>query len=315
MHRKHKLLWLAPLALYSLDAQAWGLFTHIYFAQSLLWAMPLLDPKLQRAIRRFPELVMAGACLPDLAIVSPAFRYTHQWENCQHLLQSATSDEETAIAIGYASHLYIDVIAHNHFVPAHEAMWLQHGMLTHIAVEWAMDGHLGPLVDTSPHQLLSTHSDVLVRFLAPRFKCSEQRATIAIQSLAKADRLLRALRLPQMIYFAMRLLKRRAFSHFVYYIAKTQVAMAEIGNVFSGERPSWEPELNHLTQEQMIIWRKQCLHQLNLLHPQPIIYYTPDNARIYQKKGYQRKDSLVINVLVNPAIKPPISAPATTSVG
>jgi len=138
----HKLFWLLPFASYSIEANAWGLVTHLYFAQSLLWAMPLLDPRLQRAIKRFPELVMAGACLPDLAIVSPAFRHTHHWENAHHLLLSADSDEETAIAIGYASHLYVDVIAHNHFVPAHEAMWLENTMLTHIAVEWAMDAHL-----------------------------------------------------------------------------------------------------------------------------------------------------------------------------
>ncbi|MBL8505647.1 MAG: hypothetical protein JNJ51_04730, partial [Methylobacillus glycogenes] len=56
-----KLLWLTPLLSFSLDAQAWGLVTHVYFAHSLLWAMPLLDPRLQSAIRRFPQLVMAGA--------------------------------------------------------------------------------------------------------------------------------------------------------------------------------------------------------------------------------------------------------------
>ena len=62
-------LWL-PLCLYPVDANAWGLVTHVYFAHSLLWAMPLLDPRLQRVIKKFPELVMAGACIPDLAVVS-----------------------------------------------------------------------------------------------------------------------------------------------------------------------------------------------------------------------------------------------------
>ena len=74
--------------------------------------MPLLDPRLQRAIKSFPELVMAGACLPDLAIVSHRYRHTHLWENAHQLMLTAHSDEELAIAIGYASHLYVDVIAH-----------------------------------------------------------------------------------------------------------------------------------------------------------------------------------------------------------
>lgn len=79
--------------------------------------MPLLDPRLQKAIKRFPELVMAGACLPDLAVVCQRFRHTHQWENAHHLLLNAKNDAEIAIAVGYASHLYVDVIAHHHFDP------------------------------------------------------------------------------------------------------------------------------------------------------------------------------------------------------
>ncbi|MDP3088616.1 MAG: hypothetical protein Q8M99_10580 [Methylotenera sp.] len=95
-----KYYWWIPFFLYSMDAYAWGLVTHLYFAQSLLWAMPLLDPRLQKVIKRLPELVMAGACLPDLAVVSRRYRYTHLWENAHQLMLVARSDEELAIAIG-----------------------------------------------------------------------------------------------------------------------------------------------------------------------------------------------------------------------
>lgn len=269
----HKLFWLLPFAFYSVEANAWGLVTHLYFAQSLLWAMPLLDPRLQRAIKRFPELVMAGACLPDLAIVSPVFRHTHHWENAHHLLLSADSDEETAIAIGYASHLYVDVIAHNHFVPAHEAMWLENTMLTHIAVEWAMDAHLAPLLETTPGRLLHEHHEVLSQCIAPRFRCSEKRASAALQRLARADNLLRFAHIPGLIYRSMRLLDSRVFRHFIYYIAKTQMAIAHIGVVLQGTRPQWEPELNHLNEDEMASWRRECLQQLHLQHPAPIDYF------------------------------------------
>ena len=288
-----------------MDAQAWGLVTHLYFAQSLLWAMPLLDPRLQRVIKRFPELVMAGACLPDLAIVSPAFRHTHHWENSQHLLLTANSDEETAIAIGYASHLYVDVIAHNHFVPAHEAMWLENTMLTHIAVEWAMDAHLAPLLETTPGRLLSTHREVLGQFIAPRFKCSEARADLALRRLAFWDNVLRFFRIPGLIYRSMRLLDSRVFKHFVYYIAKTQTAIADIGMVLQGDQPQWEPELNHLNEAQMAIWRRECLKHLHLLHPAPIEYFAESFELYYMEDT--RKDKT--------AIKPPIKAPASTSLG
>jgi hypothetical protein len=272
----HKLLWLLPLALQSSDANAWGLMTHLYFAHSLLWAMPLLDPRLQAIIKRFPELVMAGSCLPDLAIVSPAFRHTHQWENAHYLLLSAQNDEETAIAIGYASHLYVDVIAHNHFVPAHEAMWVENEIATHIACEWAMDAHLTPIMDTSPGHLLTKHHDTLSNFIAPRFRCSPARASKALKHLAFWDNVLRFFKIPHVIYHSAKLADRRVFKHFAYYIAKTQTAMADIGIVLQGSQPDWEPELNHLSVAEMVMWRRECVNHLDLLHPLPINYFTKE---------------------------------------
>lgn len=263
--------------------------------------MPLLDPRLQQAIRRFPELVMAGSCLPDLALISPAFRHTHLWENSQHLLLTANTDEETAIAIGYTSHLYVDVIAHNHFVPAHEAMWLQNSMLTHIASEWAMDAHLTPLLKTSPGQLLETHRVVLAEFMAPRFRCPESHAHNALQRLAFWDNVLRFFRVPHLIYRSVRLLDSRVFKHFTYYIAKTQMAIVDIGMVLEGDRPVFEPELNHLNAEQMQDRRNECLHHLKLQRSVPVEYFSTEFT------AYIANDSA--------AISPPIRAPASTSLG
>ena len=74
MHFTRKFIWAIPLSFYALDANAWGLYTHIYFSQYVLLAIPLLGDKtclskMQQAIEKFPKLVLAGACLPDLAIV------------------------------------------------------------------------------------------------------------------------------------------------------------------------------------------------------------------------------------------------------
>jgi hypothetical protein len=131
--------------------------------------MPLLDPRLRKAIENFPELVMAGACIPDLAVISSKFSDTHRWQHAHDLIERAQNEKELAIAIGYASHLYIDVIAHNHFVPAHEEMWWDKGMMAHIASEWAMDAHLSPLLNDSPKKLLTANIDVLTNFIAPQF--------------------------------------------------------------------------------------------------------------------------------------------------
>jgi len=269
-----KCYWWLPCCFYSADASAWGLVTHLYFAQSLLWAMPLLDPRLQSAIKKFPELVMAGACVPDLAIISHRFRHTHLWENAHHLLQLAKTEEETAIAIGYASHLYIDVIAHHHFVPAHEAMWLKSTMFTHITSEWAMDAHLAPLLKTSPKALLRQHQELIAKFISPCFRCSESTTSLAIKRLAYGDGFLRMIRLPQMIYSTVYLIDKRVRKHFVYYIAKTQIAVADIGEVLSGQQPLFEPELKNISAERLDEWRKECLGHLHLMHPKPIQYFT-----------------------------------------
>ena len=78
------LLYGALLATFPAEALAWGLQTHVYFSQGILLALPLLDPALRRAVQRFPRLLLAGACLPDLALLgrplgTAAFRGTHGW--------------------------------------------------------------------------------------------------------------------------------------------------------------------------------------------------------------------------------------------
>jgi hypothetical protein len=274
-----KYYWWLPCCLYSADSYAWGLVTHLYFAQSLLWAMPLLDPRLQNAIKKFPDLVMAGACLPDLALFSQRFRHSHLWENAHHLLQVAQNDEQLALAVGYASHLYIDVIAHNHFVPAHEAMWLNRTISTHIASEWAMDAYLAPLLNTTPTMLLRKHQQQIAAFISPHFRCEERRTIVALKRLAWGDGLLRSIKLPNLIYRTVSALDRRTRRHFIYYVAKTQLAMADVGVVLNGTRPQFDAELKNISIETLEVWRSKCLAHLKQLHPTPIDYFSSPSER------------------------------------
>ncbi len=273
----YKLCWILPFALYTADANAWGLMTHLYFAHSLLWAMPALDPRLRRAVQNFPDLVMAGACLPDLAIVSKHFKSSHDWQHAHNLLDHAETEEELAIAIGYASHLYVDVIAHNHFVPAHEEMWTDNGMLAHIASEWAMDAHLQPLIHTSPTKLINKHKRMLCDFIHSEFSCSFNDTKRALTNLSFWDGVLRAAMVPHVIYLSIRVVDRRVFKHFVYYISKTQTAISDIGVVLSGQKPAWKAELLHLSDSELSAWRLACLGDLALMHPAPISYFVPNN--------------------------------------
>jgi hypothetical protein len=93
----------------------------------------------------------------------------------------------------------------------------------------------------------------------------------------------------------------RIFKHFTYYIAKTQVAIAEIGLVLEGDRPAFEPELNNLDEEKMQDRRNECLSHLKAQRKVPIDYFSTEFT------AYIANDSA--------AMRPPIKAPASTSLG
>lgn len=267
--------WCLPLCIYSFDANAWGLYTHVYFAQSLFLASPLLDKRFREAIKRFPELVMAGACLPDLAVISKKFNTTHQWQKAEYLINSASGHQEMAIAIGYASHLYVDVIAHNHFVPAHEALWEHETILTHIAAEWAMDVHIQQSLRKTPGHLLSKYATLISHFIAPCFEHPQQFVKKKLIKLAYADRLLRAVRLPNIIHKCIHLSNNTKHRHFDYYIGKTEHALTEFHKVMNGHLPNWLPELSISDDLHRVdMWRKHCLETLHIDHAEPIRYYS-----------------------------------------
>lgn len=267
--------WCFPLIFYSLDASAWGLYTHVYFAQSLFLASPLLDKRFREAIQRFPELVLAGACLPDLAVISKKFKLTHQWQKAEYLIKHANSPEETAIAIGYASHLYVDVIAHHHFVPAHEALWKHESIVTHLAAEWAMDVHIQSFLRQTPGQLLSKHASLMSHFIAPCFEQPQRLIKNKLRLLGYADRLLRSVKLPTLIYKCIQFNCKHQHKHFDYYRHKTEEALKDFHKVLNGHLPNWQPELILLDNlSHVMMWREHCLAMLHMDHAEPIRYYS-----------------------------------------
>ena len=237
--------WLIPLLLWSADANAWGLYTHVYFAQMLLWAVPLTDPRYRRAIKSFPKLVLAGACLPDLALLSEhswgePFSTTHQWQRARKLLDDAKSDEEYALSLGFVSHLLVDVIAHNHFVPAHEKMWGNIPMLTHAACEWAMDMHIRAQLFAEPSELMHAHRAELAQYVAQHFSCSHSLAKRGVNILAGAESLLRTSRLSHLCYHGASLLDSGMQRRFNYYLSETGARLTHINRILLGEEPIWD---------------------------------------------------------------------------
>jgi hypothetical protein len=239
-------LFALPLLAFAGDACAWGLQTHVFFAQHLLFSLPLLDPELRRAALRFPRLVLGGACLPDLALAGAAmgirvFRRNHQWPALRRLA-AAGCDEERAVALGYASHLLADIVAHNRFVPDHERRVADVAHVTHALCEWAMDDYLKPWVYAAPGELLATQRQTLAQIVGLRWRCGESLALRVIDWLSGADRLLRGARVPRLARALLRFIDRRLAPRFDAYVRETSASLAQVGAVLDGIQPAGEPE-------------------------------------------------------------------------
>ncbi|HET7832959.1 MAG TPA: zinc dependent phospholipase C family protein [Gallionella sp.] len=274
MNRLRHVLWLMPLLLYSSDALAWGLYTHVYFAQQLVWAIPLADPRFRRAARALPGWLTAGACLPDLSLTghyagTQELRLTHQWDTAQAMLERACSDEERAISLGFVSHLLVDIIAHNHFVPAHERMWLHLPVLTHASAEWAMDAHLKHHVVASPAHLLRQHQLGLAHFAVEHFRCSHAEAERALVLLAHGEAVLRRSRLAEGLYGTAKVLDRNVKRRFNYYLRETSRRLVQVNQMLAGRQPAWqaEPPLPGLAHERV---RRHTSRQIKYRLPLPL---------------------------------------------
>lgn len=242
MHGR-RLFYCLLLVGFSADAWAWGLQTHSFFAQSLLWLVPLADPRLRQAAARLPRLVVAGAVLPDLALMStgriPALEASHDWDVAARLLAVADTDEERALSLGYASHLLTDIFAHNHFVPAHEKVWADVPVLTHAVSEWAMDHRVRPQLFVEPAELLASERAVLGPYVASAFSCSIADADAAVKALARAEGWLRRSGLPALSAGLARVADRRADRRFRHYLAHTLRQLPQINRLAAGEQPHW----------------------------------------------------------------------------
>lgn len=232
----------------SADALAWGLYTHVYYAQILLWAVPLADKRFRRAAARFPRLVVAGACLPDLSLVTPgslgsALRSTHQWPNVARLRQAATDDVARALALSCFSHLLSDVIAHNHFVPVHESVWFNAPMVTHALCEWAMDRYVAAQIFSPPHEVLRREEALVADFVTHSFGCDAEYARRAVRRLARADQWLRRSRLPGAVHVTARWGDGFLHRRFNHYLAETTSRLHQINRLLGGELPEWQAEI------------------------------------------------------------------------
>jgi hypothetical protein len=244
--RAVKLVLFLGASLFSPDAAAWGLQTHVFIAQWALVAVPLGDAQLRSAVLRFPWLVLAGGCLPDLALAGRmlgegVFRTAHQWRTLRRLATTCW-DEERALALGYASHLLADVIAHNQFVPEHERRVAQIPHVTHALCEWAMDAHVARRIHAEPTALIAENVTTLSQAAARTFGCGERLARRAMLGLARADRALRLSATPVVCAAALRVLHGERSAYFDGYLRQACAWVRRAESVLLGVEPLLDPE-------------------------------------------------------------------------
>jgi hypothetical protein len=229
--------------LYAPDANAWGLQTHVFLAHYALSAVPLAEPEWRAAAQALPRFVLAGACLPDRAIVgrfflhSPAFCRSHLWATLRRIAASPRSTRDRALALGYATHLISDVVAHNEFVPEHEARIGRTAMIGHLVSEWAMDDWLRQQL--RPAEALEEAGEHAVQFVARAFRCSEALARRALGVLMHGDRVLRASPAPRMCRAVLAMLVRRCERRFELYLAKTRQVLPAVETALAGGFEDW----------------------------------------------------------------------------
>jgi hypothetical protein len=159
------------------------------------------------------------------------------------MLSHATRDEERAMALGYASHLLTDIVAHNYFVPAHERMWFRVPMLTHATSEWAMDAHVAQALFVQPASLIARHRYALATWAGQHLGFNAGLTNRALRCLMHGESALRRSRLPQLVYRISRRGDLSVRDRFDDYIRETSVRLRQINRLIAGDTPAWAPEV------------------------------------------------------------------------
>lgn len=233
-----KLAALLALSCWMPEALAWGLQTHLFFAQYTLVLLPFADPELRAAALCLPRLVLAGACVPDLALIgrvmgTPVFQRAHLWSMLRRVAAAPPSEADRALTIGYASHLLSDVMAHNVFVPQHERRFFRGAMVAHAMAEWAMDHRVRLHLACDPGDVLAESKSDLVAFICRAFSCGPGLARRALELLAGADRLLRASPLPPL---CRSLVPQQGFDE---HLARTKETFVSLEAAMRGGLEDW----------------------------------------------------------------------------
>lgn len=123
-------------------ALAWGPGVHMAISNQLLTAPGLLAPAVGALLAEHPQPFLYGALSADFFVGKGSVAHpghSHNWETALTLLETSHSPPMRAYALGYASHLAADVMAHNYYVPNMLRLSPGSGKLSHVLIEMQAD--------------------------------------------------------------------------------------------------------------------------------------------------------------------------------
>jgi len=101
---------------------AWGPGAHLEYALHALSQLALLAPPIRALLKNHPNDFLYGTIAADIILgkkFAGELYHCHHWEVAFPLVEGAEDDRQRAFIYGYLTHLSVDTVAHNYFVPFH----------------------------------------------------------------------------------------------------------------------------------------------------------------------------------------------------
>ncbi len=163
---------------------AWGPIAHLDYASAMLENVAAFTPAVKLLLTRFPFDYLYGTLAADITLGKAYVDYIHNCHNWRVgflILNDAEDDRQRACAYGYLSHLAVDIISHNYFVPFKTIRSYPTRTLGHVYWEMRFDA-LRPKPVWDLAKKISTmsfpHDDVLFRRMLKKtlfsFKTNKQ---------------------------------------------------------------------------------------------------------------------------------------------
>ncbi len=124
------------------NAWCWGPVAHTDYAFEALRQVSSYGPAVKALLQKYPMDYLYGTLAADITLGKDYVDYIyncHNWRVGFLILDDAKEDRQKAAALGYLSHLSVDIISHNYFVPYQSLMSFQGRTLGHIYWEVRFD--------------------------------------------------------------------------------------------------------------------------------------------------------------------------------